>query len=251
VNPIRPLSLAICAFAAAIFATGCANQQLSLKAKNVAPSAFLTHPEGMQPMKERAPFDKVWVNPAHPDLAAGYKAIYIAPVNTQYLRAVDRPLVTVMEGPKAKDRPASQTAEIIHTSFTQALQKWPAPRLQFAAQPGPGVLTVQLALVELNPTNVMGNAVKYGAPGGSVLAPVTKGNIAIEGKVQDSKTKTLLYEFADNEQDKFAVVSLRDLSSYGHARQSIYDWAKEFAELVNTPPTHKVVGASPVTLNPF
>ena len=236
---------------AALFEAGCADQELTLKAHNVALSPFLQYQDQMAPRKNRAPFDKVWINPAHPEISVGYTAIYIAPVNTQYLRPVNRPLVTVMEGPKAKDRPVEGTATVLRDSFSKAFRNSATPRLRLASGPGPGVLVLEMALVELNPTNVIGNAVKYGAPAGSVLTPITKGNIAVEGKVRDSKTGAILFEFADNEQDKFAVVSLRDLSSYGHARQSIYDWAREFEELSRTPPSHKVVGASPVTLNPF
>jgi hypothetical protein len=171
-------------------------------------------------------------------------------VTTVYLRPVDRPLVTALEGPKAKDRPVAKTAELLRAAFLGAL-KTPGSRFAAATGKGPRVLTLELALIEMNPTNVVGNAARYGAPGGSALAPVTKGNIAIEGKVRDSMTGELLYEFADNEQDKFAVVSLRDLSSYGHARTAIKEWAKQFAELVSTPASHKVQDSATVTLNPF
>ncbi len=244
------LILPILTLCAAIL-SGCANQELTLKAHHVAPSAFLENPGSLSTQKQRAPFDTIWVDPSHPDTGAGYKSVYIAPVTTQYLRPVNRPLVTVMEGPKAKDRPVQGTADVVRNSFIKAFRTSPAQRFQVVDRPGPGVLVVEMALVELNPTNVIGNAVKYGAPGGEALGPITKGNVALECKVRDGATKKLLLQFADNEQDKFAPVSLRDLSSYGHARQAIYDWAKEFEELLRTPPSHKVVGASPVTLNPF
>ena len=94
------------------------------------------------------------------------------------------------------------------------------------------------------------NAVKYGAPGGSVVAPAMKGNCALEGKLRDSVTGELLFAFADNEQDKFGI-SLRDFSSYGHARTSIRDLAKQFAELMRTPASHKVQDSSSLTLNPL
>ena len=77
-----------------------------------------------------------------------------------------------------------------------------------------------------------------------------KGNCAIEGKLRDSTTGELLLAFADNEQDKFGI-SLRDFSSYGHARASVKDWARQFAELMRTPASHKVPDSSTVTLNPL
>jgi hypothetical protein len=230
---------------------GCTSGKKDLKAKAAAPSPFLIAPGSMHADRGRAPFNSVWVNPALNAQAANYKSIYIAPVNTQFLRPVDRPLVTVLEGPKAKDRPVDETASLLRSGFTAAFRSSPTSRLKVANGPGPGVLTLQLALIELNPTNVVGNAVKYGAPGGSVVAPMTKGNIAIEGKLTDSSKGTLLYQFADNEQDPFTAVSLRDLSSYGHSRTAIRDWARQFEELMSTPPSHKVKDSSSVSLNPF
>jgi Protein of unknown function (DUF3313) len=229
---------------------GCATSSSGLKAKTVKPSAFLENPGRLKPHRERAPFNLSWENPQFETKRGAYNAIAVAPVTTAYLRPVDRPLVTALEGPKAKDRPVAATAGLLRTGFTEAFQA-PGSRFATVSGKGPRVLTLELALVEMNPTNVVGNMARYGAPGGSALAPATKGNIAIEGKLRDSMTGELLYEFADNEQDKFSVVSLRDLSSYGHARTAIKEWAKQFAELLRTAASHKVEDSSTVTLNPF
>ena len=229
---------------------GCATSSSGLKAKTVPVSAFLENARQMKPHRERAPFNAVWVNPKFEAVRGNYRGIYIPPVTTQYLRAVDRPLVTVMEGAKAKDRPVAKTAEILRNKFIAAFRDAPGGRYAVAPGKRAGVLALELALVEMNPTNVVGNAVKYGAPGGSVLAPAMKGNCAIEGKLRDGATGEVLLAFADNEQDKFGI-SLRDFSSYGHARSSIRDWAKQFAELMRTPASHKVRDSSTVTLNPL
>lgn len=245
----RLFTLTLCILLAALTG-GCATSSSGLKAKTVPPSAFIENPGRMKPHRERAPFNLSWENPKFETKRGTYNAIYIPAVTTVYLRRVDRPLVTVLEGPKAKDRPVAKTAELLRAAFVNALQA-PGSRYRTAAGRGPQVLTLELAVIEMNPTNVVGNAARYGAPGGSALAPLTKGNIAIEGKVRDSQTGELFYEFADNEQDKFAVVSLRDLSSYGHARTAIKEWAKQFAELVSTPASHKVEDSASITVNPF
>ena len=234
-----------------VLSAGCATSSSGLKAKTVPASAFLANAGQMRPHRERAPFNGVWVSPKFEAVRGNYRGIYIAPVTTQYLRAVNRPLVTVMEGPKAKDRPAAQTAEILRNEFLAAFRNAPGGRYAVAQGKGARVLTLELALVEMNPTNVVGNAVKYGAPGGAAMAPVTKGNIAIEGKLRDSNSGEVLFAFADNEQDKFGLISLRDFSSYGHARSAIKDWAKQFAELLRTPASHKVEDSSTISLNPF
>jgi len=233
------------------FLSGCASNSAPLKAKPAAPSAFLENPGAMKSIPDRVPFRTVWETQDLDLIAANYRGIYVAPVNTQYLRPVNRPLVKLVEGPFATRRPVAETANLLQTNFANSFKTSPQPKLQVAAGPGRSVLTLELALIELNPTNVVGNAVRYGAPGGSALAPLTKGNIAIEGKVRDSQSKKLLFQFADNEQDAFHVVSLRDLSSYGHSRATIHEWAREFEELTRTLPNHKVAAPSGVGLNPF
>lgn len=246
----RVSSVALAAGLAAL-TTGCATSSSGLKAKTVPTSAFLDNGARLRPHRERAPFNAVWVSPKFEAVRGNYRGITIAPVATQYLRAVNRPLVAMLEGPKAKDRPVAGTAAVVQGAFVAAFREAPGGRYPLARGKGRGVLTLELALVELNPTNVVGNAVKYGAPGGAAMAPATKGNCALEGKLRDSATGELLFAFADNEQDKFALLSLRDFSSYGHARAAIKDWAKQFAELMRTPASHKVEDSSTVTLNPL
>lgn len=248
---IRLVRSLVCGSALAVLSAGCATSSSGLKAKTVPTSAFLDKGVALRPHRARAPFNAYWESPKFEAVRGRYRGLAIAPVTTQYLRAVDRPLVTVMEGPKAKDRPVAQTAEIVRNEFSAAFRNAPGGRYQLVGGKGAGVLVLELALVEMNPTNVVGNMVRYGAPGGSAVAPATKGNCALEGKLRDSVTGEVLMEFADNEQDKFSVVSLRDLSSYGHARTSIKDWAKQFAELMRTPAMHKVEDSSTVTLNPL
>ena len=237
--------------ALAALSAGCATSSSGLKAKTLPTSAFLHDAGSLKPHRERAPFNALWVSPKFEAVRGNYRGISIAPVTTQYLREVDRPLVTMMEGPKAKDRPVAQTAEVVRNEFSTAFRNAPGGRYQLVSGKGRGVLTLELALVELNPTNVVGNAVKYGAPGGAAMAPATKGNCALEGKLRDSLTGEVLLSFADNEQDKFGLISLRDFSSYGHARSSIKDWAKQFAELLRTPASHKVQDSSTISLNPL
>ena len=85
----------------AVFTAGCATSSSGLKAKTVPTSAFLDKGAALRPHRQREPFNAVWVNPKLEAVRGNYRGIYIAPVTTQYLRAVDRPLVTALEGPKA------------------------------------------------------------------------------------------------------------------------------------------------------
>ena len=123
-------------------------------------------------------------------------------------------------------------------------------------QPGAKTLKIELALVQLKPTNVAGNVLSTGAgavvPGVSIVASqFTHGGIAFEAKLRNSQTGELLAEYADSQKDKMSLLSFRDYSANAHSRRAIQDWARQMEELTSTPANHKVPGAMRLTLNPF
>lgn len=222
-----------------------------MKAKPAALSSFVEHRDEMRPQRERAPFALVWVNPALPQMRAHYDSIYIAPVNTQHLRRVKRPVTKQAGAPTLAPRPTRETAHYLRSAFQAAFANSPNPRLHLVHGPVQGGVTLELALIELNPTDVGGNALKAVIPAGGVLGAFTTGNIAIEGQVRDSTTGELLLEFADNEKDKMSVVSVRDYTPYEHTKVAIADWARQFELLTRTSRGHKVEDSLVFSLNPL
>ena len=110
--------------------------------------------------------------------------------------------------------------------------------------------------MQLKPTNVAGNVIATGAgavvPGArAVGSQFTRGGIAFEAKLRNAQTGELLAEYADSQQDKMSLLSLRDYSANAHSRRAIQDWARQMEQLVSTPANHKVPRALRLTLNPF
>lgn len=224
---------------------------VALKANAVPLSSFIEHPRQMKPQRERAPFALSWTASNLPAKRARYDSIYVAPVTTSYLRAAKTTLTEKTTGIETKQRPVREFANLMRQSFAAAFSHSPSPRVKLVSAPRAGSVTLKLALIELNPTDAAGNVVKTAAPYGGVLSPFTGGSIAIEGKVCDSTTGEVLFEFADVEKDKMSVVSVRDFSPYEHAKVAIAEWAKQFEELTRTPPGHKVQDSLFFTLNPL
>jgi hypothetical protein len=117
------------------------------------------------------------------------------------------------------------------------------------------VLVVELALVELVPSNAYWNAGATAAgfviPGAGLLSAAGAGSIAIEGRLRDGGTSKIIATFKDRRKDKVAPVNIGSYTWYHGAEGNITDWAAEFAELINTPPNHVVKRPSPVTLMPW
>ena len=222
-----------------------------LKAKPATLSSFVSHGSEMKPRRHRAPFALSYVNPVLKQRADLYRSVYIAPVATAYLRPARKPMTSKALGQDVSKRPVSEIAAYMKQSFEDAFRYSAHHRVRLTHEPAAGGVTIKLALIELNPTDSTGNVLKSALPGGALLAGTTAGNIAIEGKVTDNVTGEVLFEFADNEQDKVSLASIRDFTPYEHAKVAIREWARQIDELAHTPSSHRVEDSSSFTINPF
>ena len=76
----------------------------------------------------------------------------------------------------------------------------------------------------------------------------TKGNMAIEGKVRDSKSGKVFFQFADNDADKMTFYSVRDFKPYGHAIPAMRKWAEQFELMTRTAPGQSIKDTNCMTL---
>lgn len=147
-------------------------------------------------------------------------------------------------------------AQQLRRDFAGAFGEVPPGRYYVSSRPNPRSVTLELALVELNPTSAKGNAVKTAAkffigPLAGLGGFFTKGNVAIEGKVRDSSTGALVCEFTDNEADRMTWYTLRDFRPYGHAEHAMKEWAAQFEEFTRATRGEKVKDTTFFTLNPL
>jgi len=224
-----------------------------LKASPEPLSPFIQNPSAMVRTRN-LPFNKVALNPSQRawNRVRGFDKIYVLPVNTEYLH----PYKQRANGlpPVAERRPVGETQSYIQTRFEQAFAK--GGKFQVVSRPERKTLTLEVALIDLRPSNVVvnliGTAASSVAPGANLLSSqFSRGSIAIEGKLRNGETGELLAEFSDREQDKTSLFSFRDYSPYAHGRRAINDWAKQVDLMLRTPRGQKVKGASQFTLNPF
>ncbi len=256
----RLISILARTAAAATAAMLCSCQQTSklLKAKPAPLSPFLEQRHTMSPGRERVPFHFVWRNYYEDQQrrVSEKSQIYIAPVSLRYLRPIGKKLAKWEVEQGSISRNEAAVGKEIRAAFAEAFKRSPLPRFKLVTAPTKASVTLELALTELNPTSAKGNVVKTAAkffvgPLAGLGGFFTKGNIAIEGKVLNSSTHELIFQFADNEKDKMTWYSLRDFKPYGHARIAIWEWAQQFEEFTRTLPDHQVGESSFFTLSPW
>lgn len=233
--------------------SACSSTNRVFKAGTVAPSPFFEQPWLARNGGEQLPFHKVWTTPDRQVLAEGRKMsrLFIAPVTLAYLR----PVGGTLSSQESVRLQAAAIAARLREEFVGAFRRSPRPLYRVVEKPGADTLTLQLAIIEIQPTSAQGNAVmtvlKLAVSPVAALGRVfAKGSMAIEGKVLVSKSGRAFFQFADNEADKITFINTRDFQPYGHAVNSMRDWAVQFEAMTRAPQGWRVKDSSSITLRP-
>ena len=231
-----------------------------MKASPAKPSGFVERSSTMHSDPDHSPFQRNWSSTSLAEKTAVGKhtQLYIAPVSLKHLRPMTRTVAVAENSETSRQEAAKELADYMREQFISAFKNSPKACFQIAEKPGKGTVSLELALVELNPNSLSGGVLRtainvVALPGiDSIIAKPFKGNIAIEGKLSDSKTHKLLFQFADNRESKSSLVfSVHDFQTYGQAREAIREWASEFEELMRTPPSGRVSGTSGFAILPW
>ena len=243
-----------------LLATSCQSRfvQKLTKAKPASISPFLDKRQLMRPARERLPFHHVWRNT---EVAVQMEVmrrteLFVAPVNLDYLKPVAKNLARWEMENGWTERDAPLMAQELRGRFESAFLESEHPRYRIVKEPGRRSLTLELAITELSPTCVRGNAVKTATgfligPLAGVLGVFTKGNLAIEGKVTISDTRVPVLQFSDNEKDKLTIYNARDFQPYAHALVSMKEWAAQFEEFTRTYSDHTVEESAFFAIRPW
>lgn len=219
----------------------CSCTSPAVKAPPAKVSPFLSQTPVLESNRKVSPFAL-----SGGSLETTKKGIYIAPVTLNYLRPSNKSLAKVEGSEESRQKAATALAEYAREQFIAAFKNSPAPRYTVQESPGKDCLTLELALIELNRNTYTGTVSRFAintfaVPGTDmILAKTTrglKGNIAIEGKVTEGRKGKVIYQFADHEESKSALlIPITDMAPCGQARDAIRTWAKQLEESSRKPP---------------
>lgn len=228
----------------------CAAVNSTLKAPPIENSSFaegVLHEEGQSiaPLS-LAPFHRAWSAKSDCALADLRSVYYVSPVDTSRFRE------TEIWSARADRRDAESLGAYLRRQVEEALRR--NGHEVTTVRPDDGLI-VELALVEVSPTdvprNVLGTALGAVIPGGGLLAFRSSGSIAVEGVVRDAKTHRAVFVFADRERGKTAPFSFNDFTPFSHARAAIDDWAEQLAATLGKPSGNEISDSYALTLFPL
>lgn len=228
----------------------------ALKAEVVQPApdaGFIEHPE-RQAKRADLPFQKVWIKPGFN--ASAYQELVVAPVNTQYMMEMDW-MHQLSSANLLRDvkKDIEELAQYFRDQVIKEFRQDPNHRfqvLEFANQHRQPALRLELALIEIDPSQPALHAAGWLTPGGGTAAGVVnQRRAAFEGRLRDMQTGEVVATFADRDMQDAGPLDLTRLTWYGPAK-SIFDrWAKQFVQIANRKPGEMVTDPTPFTVRPF
>jgi Protein of unknown function (DUF3313) len=252
----RSVAIAFSVLLAGLVA-GCKTTDKILKADAAPDSGFLSEPERMAEDRARAPFNRAWADPSFS--AASYRTLFVAPVNTEHVlkeNAWARANVRQFRIEKDIASIATDFRKIVIEEFRDSDDN----RFEVVETPRDDSMILELAITELVPGKAFIGAVglaawgaplPIGIPAGAVASFADDGWMAIEGRVRDAKSDQVMAMFADREKGKTRILDVEAATWYGHARESMHDWAEQLVRLANTPKDVQVDDSAAFELMPW
>lgn len=220
-----------------------------------APDAgFIQNPE-RQSKPSDLPFQKVWIKPGFDK--SGYQELVVAPVNTQYMLQMDW-LHKLSSANWLSDvhHDINELGSYFHNQVVTEFKKDPHHRFQVletVAQHKQPALRLELALIEIDPSQPVLHALSWAGPPGTGTAAglVNQRKAAFEGRLRDLQTGEVVATFADRDTADAGPLDLTRLTWYGPAKGIMDRWAKQFVQIANRNPGEAVTDPTAFTLRPF
>lgn len=253
------IQTALCAALMLVLA-GCAGVRSDtneMKAAVVEPApdaGFIEHPE-RQGKRADLPFQKVWIKPDF-DVRA-YQQLVVAPVNTRHMLKMDW-LHSMSSANWIGDvkQDIEELAQYFHDQVVKKFREDPQHRFVVIEQPGQAsrsTLRLELALIEIDPSQPVLHALAWaGPPGtGTAAGAINQRRAAFEGRLRDLQTGKEVATFADRDMQDAGPLDLTRLTWYGPAKGIMDRWADQFVQIANRKPGEVITDPTPFTLRPF
>lgn len=228
-----------------------------IKGAAVAPApdaGFIEHPE-LQSRPADLPFQKVWIKPGFDK--SRYHGLVVAPVNTQYMQEMDwlhkLSSVNVLTD---VHKDIDELAQYFHDQVVKEFKKDPKHRfevIEYVGQQAGPALRLELALIEIDPSQPVLHALSWAGPPGTGTAAgiINQRRAAFEGRLRDLQTGEVIATFADRDMADAGPLDLTRLTWYGPAKGIMDQWASQFVQIANRAPGEVVTDPTAFTLRPF
>ena len=144
-----------------------------------------------------------------------YKNIVIKPVNIDYLQKLR------WYDEQYNQMELKELTDFMKQKFAEELGK--SYLINQSPEKAGKTLVLETALVKLAPVDVGSNVITSAV----IAMPLSKGEVAIEGRLVDAASGKTVIRFTDTRAGKDSLVNVKDFTKFGHARVAVTEWAVE------------------------
>jgi len=203
-------------------------------------AGFIRKPQRMSKPGD-LPFQKVWVK-AEKKYLKDYSELYVAPVSTDFVKRMSWWKEAVKDSNikqrRDLERRLSELGSYTQKNIQRAFRQDPNKRFRIVSRPGSKTAILEMALVEIVPSNTaLGALGIVPHPAAKLITKAGNNNYAaFEARIRDGGTKEVIASFADKENAPTRVVDTTQMSEYGPVRGIIDDWIEQFVKAANRKP---------------
>jgi hypothetical protein len=185
---------------------------------------------------DNLPFDHAWVRNDFD--GRGYSKLYFPPIRTDLLgkdNKWERSIGPIISNYEEYQSEAKQIAEFFHSELVKKFSEYEGNRIRVVDGPGKDVVTIEVALTELEFSHPAARAAALAAPvpgTGVALSTITDPHMAFAARIYDPKGK-LVGTAADRKFPPTRIVDLNKLTVTSANREISSIWAETFAEAIN------------------
>lgn len=204
--------------------------------------------------REDLPFHSVWVKEGFDK--SQFDKVYVAPVNVSYIFFDDSDWwKNSFKSYNDLKKDAEDMGNYMRESFKKAFTDDPNKRMAVVEEPDNSTLVVELALTELTPNKPYLKIARF-APFGAgaavtLLNQTNLSTVSFESRIRNGRTGEVVAMFADREQEKKYLLTVKNLTWYSHAEEIVNDWAHQFVEIANREDGEMVKDSATFGLKPW
>ncbi len=182
---------------------------------------------------DNLPFDQAWVKDDFD--GRKYSKLIIKPIRTDLLTGWERSMSAFIASKESYDLEARKIADYFHAQLVKDIEEYNDNRILVTEKAGADVLTMEIALTELEFSHPVARAAALAAPvpgTGAALATITDPHAAFAARITDPSGR-LVATVADRKFPPTRIIDLNKLMVTSSVREVSSIWAKTMAEALN------------------
>ncbi len=200
---------------------------------------------------ENLPFEQAWIKSGFD--GRKYTKIYIKPIRTDFLNQWEKSRSTIISSKEDYDKEAKEMADYFLSKLVKDINEYKGNRFTVSNNTGSNVLTIEIALTELEFSHPIVRAITLAVPipgTGAVVSSVSDVHVAFALRITNPSGE-LVATVADRKYPPMRLIDFNKLTVTSSVREILSNWSKIMAEALNKGQFQKTDGNGRFSILPW